>query len=640
MYNNVEFKGEIKNWGVKQQADVAFMDFVARELAGGVTVFVYESYVGSNGKRYYRDHSGKAKAAPNGKYDPSTGDLYVDLAAGNNGEGLVLNTFAHELYHHIEKWSPAKARQLTEFLVKEMGVSSVEAMVEKQIEKAEDNGHGVKYFMDKGMSKTAAENIVRKRAFSDFVADSLETVFTRKNAPDVLKRLHKEDKSLFNRIKDFIDRWVKKLREFYKGNKTISQEGHLASQLKTFEHIQEMFMEAMSDAGGNYRKRSVLEDVSLDDEQVDRDLESGSRYSDRDYSYNALVNKPDMRVTTVDGSVLYSRPDIVARGKQNAASVGQFDPKTGSVSVHVDDIGKDIIVGTAGLRHGLEGRRTENAIVTLKAGEILQNSIRINEITPKKENADGSYVLIGAASDNNGDFYIVRSVVNIFKNELMSMDVLYAINAKKRNQLRSMRPGFQGPVTGSTISIADLLDYVNQYFPDILPEDVLKHYGYVARPEGILGESAPYSDRNTPLSNRALLANTSEADAQRSDWGQKTEQFSMRNTVEETPYLLAYHNIIPKLLWDVLKRNGLLMPSLAITNKGMTDFGEISLLFNKNTVDPDADSQNKLYGADAWTPTQTQLKKNARCSSPPSAVFFSASTSTSAVLFPGTLPFR
>ena len=165
---------------------------------------------------------------------------------------------------------------------------------------------------------------------------------------------------------------------------------------------------------------------------------------------------------------MYSRPDIVAKGKQNAASVGQFDPKTGSVSVHVDDIGKDIIVGTAGLRHGLEGRRTENAIVTLKAGEILQNSIRINEITPKKENADGSYVLIGAASDNNGDFYIVRSVVNIFKNELMSMDVLYAINAKKRNQLRSMRPGFQGPVTGSTISIADLLDYVNQYFPDIL----------------------------------------------------------------------------------------------------------------------------------------------------------------------------
>lgn len=220
------------------------------------------------------------------------------------------------------------------------------------------------------------------------------------------------------------------------------------------------------------------------------------RYSDRDYSYEALTSKPDMVVTEVGGNVPKNRADIVAEAKKNAAKVGRFDPKTGSVSVHVGDIGKDVVLGTVGLKHGLEGRRTENAIVTLKAGEILQNSIRINELTPKKEMADSSYVLIGAARSSNGDLYIVRSVVNTFKHELISMDVLYAINAKKGNRLRSMRPGFQGPVTDSTISIAELLDYVNQYFPDILPENVLKHYGHDARPGGELGESALYSDRN------------------------------------------------------------------------------------------------------------------------------------------------
>ncbi len=210
----------------------------------------------------------------------------------------------------------------------------------------------------------------------------------------------------------------------------------------------------------------------------------GAKYSDRDYSYEALTSKPDMVVTTVDGNVPKNRADVVAMAKKNAAKVGKFEPKTGSVSVHVDDIEKDVVIGTVGLKHGLEGRRTENAIVTLKAGEILRNSIRINELTPKREEADSSYILIGVAKSNNGDFYIVRSVVNTFKHELISMDVLYAINAKKGNRLRSMRPGFQGPVTDSTISIAELLDYVNQYFPDILPEDVLKHYGYDARPDG------------------------------------------------------------------------------------------------------------------------------------------------------------
>jgi hypothetical protein len=203
------------------------------------------------------------------------------------------------------------------------------------------------------------------------------------------------------------------------------------------------------------------------DEDLERladSMEEGTLFSDRDYSYESLVSKPDMVVTEVGGNVPKNRADIIAMAKKNATSVGRFDPKTGSVSVHVADIGRDVVLGTVGLKHGLEGRREDNSIVTLKAGEILHNSIRINELTPKKDNAEGSYVLIGAARGSNGDLYIVRSVVNTFKHELVSMDVLYAINAKKGNRLRSMRPGFQGPVTDSTISIAEILGYVNLRF--------------------------------------------------------------------------------------------------------------------------------------------------------------------------------
>ena len=148
-----------------------------------------------------------------------------------------------------------------------------------------------------------------------------------------------------------------------------------------------------------------------------------------------------------------------------------------------------------GLKHSLDRRLKLNAPVVLKAGEILQNSIKINELTPQKAEAETSYVLIGASKNNSGDFYIVRSVVNKFSNELTEMDVLYAINAKKENQLRSMRPGFLHPVTGSIISISDFLDYVNEYFPDVLPESVLRHYGHTERPVGKLGENALYQLR-------------------------------------------------------------------------------------------------------------------------------------------------
>ena len=152
-----------------------------------------------------------------------------------------------------------------------------------------------------------------------------------------------------------------------------------------------------------------------------------------------------------------------------------------------------------------------NYIVTVKAGEILKNSIRINEITPSDENARSSYVLIGAARDANGT-YVVRFVVNHFDNSVSSMDVLYAVNAKK--EPAALLPLFTGKPalgTGSRISISDLLDYVNKYFPDILPEEVLKHYGYDSRPDGVLGKDALYKlPVGEDTSQRALLANAFE----------------------------------------------------------------------------------------------------------------------------------
>ena len=267
------------------------------------------------------------------------------------------------------------------------------------------------------------------------------------------------------------------------------------------------------------------------------------RYSDRDYSYEALTSKPNMAVTTVGGNVPNNRADVAQLAKKNAAKVGRFDPKTGSVSVYVDDIDTDVILSTKGLRHGL--RRTQdplnepNYIVTVKAGEILKNSIRINEITPSDENANSSYVLMGAARDTNG-VYVVRFVVNHFDNNVMAMDVLYAVNAKKELAATKSPRLTAEPlsVTSSTISIAELLDLVNHHFPDILPEDVLKHYGYDSRPEGDLGDDALYQERTEDsVSNRSLLADAIEGITKNSDEYKMIQRYKGRinilNELEE-----------------------------------------------------------------------------------------------------------
>ena len=54
-----------------------------------------------------------------------------------------------------------------------------------------------------------------------------------------------------------------------------------------------------------------------------------------------------------------------------------------------------------------------------------------------------------------------------------------------------------------------------------------------------------------------------------------------------------------------LKLGGLPMPSIAVVKakSGHSKYGPISLLFNKSTIDPQTDSRNKVYGGDAYTPT-------------------------------------
>lgn len=55
-------------------------------------------------------------------------------------------------------------------------------------------------------------------------------------------------------------------------------------------------------------------------------------------------------------------------------------------------------------------------------------------------------------------------------------------------------------------SISNLLDCVNDYFPDILPESVLKHYGYSSRPEENIGKSALFS-RDVNIDSRHNYSN-------------------------------------------------------------------------------------------------------------------------------------
>lgn len=84
-----------------------------------------------------------------------------------------------------------------------------------------------------------------------------------------------------------------------------------------------------------------------------------------------------------------------------------------------------------------------------------------------------------------------------------------------------------------------------------------------------------------------------------------TVKFSLKAPVEETDKLIAVHNKDEDSILSALKLGGLPMPSIAVVKAkaGHSKYGPISLLFNKTAIDPQADSRNKVYGGDAYTPT-------------------------------------
>lgn len=90
---------------------------------------------------------------------------------------------------------------------------------------------------------------------------------------------------------------------------------------------------------------------------------------------------------------------------------------------------------------------------------------------------------------------------------------------------------------------------------------------------------------------------------------QKETKFSLKAPVEETDKLLALHNKDENSILAAIKLGGLPMPSIAIVKArdGHTKYGPISLVFSKDTIDPQLFRANKVYGGDAWTPTAPRV---------------------------------
>ena len=261
-----------------------------------------------------------------------------------------------------------------------------------------------------------------------------------------------------------------------------------------------------------------------------------------DYSYKTLTDKSDMAVTlinnenirTSDGRI--DRRSAIEKGLENVRQKNNPKNTEANSFVYIPDIDRNVLVTKDGLRHGLTRNAEATAKVTAKIGDILENSIKVNELLPRNT-SKGGYVLLGIGADESGNYYPTRVVVNNFSvDEVEVLDVLYAVNAKRRASSQ-MRQGFtenSAPLIkgSSKISIAELLNLVKDNFSDVLTDDVLKQFG-AERKNSSLSDSIRYSTNSDFDSSRWMTEHAGPAEEKKKKPNNKQENLTLSDIIKD-----------------------------------------------------------------------------------------------------------
>ncbi|MDR2356883.1 MAG: hypothetical protein LBD92_02180, partial [Oscillospiraceae bacterium] len=120
------------------------------------------------------------------------------------------------------------------------------------------------------------------------------------------------------------------------------------------------------------------------------------------------------------------------------------------------------------------------------------------------------------------------------------------------------------------------------------------------------------------ISNSGAKSNRNSAKNQsQSDSTIKVEdftKFSLSEPIEATRDLIAVHNLSVGQLNESIRLGGFAMPSIAVTTSEMEHdrYGDVTVLFGRDTIDPKRSRNNRVYSGDAWTPSfpETGYKAN------------------------------
>lgn len=449
---------------------------VARKVAEatGVNVVFFESQTGEDGKYL----------GMNGAYRDGT--IYLDVNAGKNnvdtGETAILKTMSHELTHFIQQNS-----------------GQYEALKEFVANHVLESGDSIERLAQQKLDNDSTGELTMDGAMDEVVADACEMMLRNTEA---VQRLANENRSLAEKIRDWIGDFVKKLRAAFKGDRATHDEAR--AMLDRMVELQKIWDDALVDA------------AKVNAERAGEIASNGVQESSRGKYWRPDLNQQEW-------SLLNRRMEKeLDSGKQ-----------------YLDESTKWLYAEENGVKvFALYGVGDGTEATTLYAVGGKQAALQNANIA--------EYVERSREYDRDG-----RSVDSWVE----------LLRRKKGSRGRNLSQG-QGP-TGASGTAHGL-------------------YGGSPRVNG--GRTSGRGSEN----QRKVK-----------------EQFSLREPVEQVRDLVAVHGLTEQNLRGALALGGLPMPSIAVVKaaQGHSKYGPISMVFGRESIDPQVDPRNKIYGGDAYTPT-------------------------------------
>ena len=506
----------------------------------------------------------------NGYYKSGNSTIYINSERAEN----AASTLFHEVGEFASVWNQKEYAVVVSDIMKAsqdvLGTRAFNNIRQKYVNA---------YLGEEG--KTDAD--VDKEMANDLIYQFLGNEKGMNKLMDQIDQNHgyKEAKSIKQKLADWVGHMVESIKNFLSDLNPNSYQRKMAeANLQNYEELQDAIVKSIANAEKSYSeaKAQSQQDVATDESAKRKSIEVLPDTINDDIEDN-IRNFGDMK------PVIDVPNNAFERGEKKLSEQVKeyFLENSNNGIVYGNVIGDvDIVAGIkSDIAHGV-GRMKAMAFYAVP--ETIKKGVIVDYQKNRKQRGYDSLLLAAPIRIQNeaGDFENAVEMVAINRSNT-DVQKFYFHEAFIINEDESLfkngRPNRSLPVNNSSSSV----------------------YSIAQR---LIRGNGEGNSVNIDSDTKRMSKQIREVQDEIADTKEKKD-LTGDEKIEKTKDFIAVHNLTMDQLMKDIDMGGFPSPSIAIIRSAMqhTRYGDVSVIFNRDTIDPERSKANKVYGGDAWTPT-------------------------------------